>query len=110
MSPAEQLPEQGSSPLPPPNGLSLEVIDLEGTEGWILCFPLCGESAHASNLSAAEREVAWGILHGLSYRQVAERRGVSRRTVANQVASIFGKLKVGSCLELALLMRDEPGW
>ena len=53
------------------------------------------------SLSAAEREIALAILSGASSRTIARNRGTSPRTVANQIASIFGKLGVMSRVELA---------
>lgn len=52
-------------------------------------------------LSDAEREIAVHLLRGRTNRSIAELRETSERTVANQVASIFRKLDVGSRCELA---------
>ena len=51
-------------------------------------------------LTVAERGVVAGLLEGRSYSQIAAARGRSLRTVANQVASAYRKLGVGSRLEL----------
>lgn len=51
-------------------------------------------------LTAAERDVARLAAADLSNAEIAARRGVSARTVANQLASIFRKLKLGSRVEL----------
>jgi len=60
-------------------------------------------------LTRAERDVLAAIVRGCSHRQVAAQRGTATRTVANQVASIFGKLGVGSRRELvARLVGDAP--
>jgi len=53
-----------------------------------------------SVLTAAEAAVFQMLLEGLSNQQIAEARQSSLRTVANQVASIFKKLKVRSRAEL----------
>jgi DNA-binding NarL/FixJ family response regulator len=58
------------------------------------------ESALPADLSPAEREVAQGILDGLTNAAIASRRKVSVRTIANQVASIFRRLGVGSRAEI----------
>lgn len=56
--------------------------------------------APARPLGDAEREVLALALAGLSSARIAARRGRSRRTVENQLASIFGKLGVRGRLEL----------
>lgn len=53
-----------------------------------------------SELTEAESEVLELVLQGLSNRAIAERRGTSRRTVANQIQSSFRKLGVSSRAEL----------
>lgn len=55
---------------------------------------VAGSSERALDLDAlppAEREVATLLAEGLTNRQIAARRGVSVRTVANQVASLLRK-------------------
>ena len=59
-------------------------------------------------LSPAERAVVEAVLRGQSNREIAERRGTSVRTVANQMASIFRKLQVGSRGELAATTASGP--
>jgi DNA-binding NarL/FixJ family response regulator len=63
-----------------------------------------------TGLTPAERHVVALITRGLSNADIARQRGSAPRTVANQAASIFRKLRVGSRLELgALLARGERG-
>jgi DNA-binding CsgD family transcriptional regulator len=52
-------------------------------------------------LTKAEREIAELVLGGASNREMAEVRGCSVRTVANQLQSVFRKLGVASRAELA---------
>jgi DNA-binding NarL/FixJ family response regulator len=52
------------------------------------------------HLPPAEVEVCALALDGLSHAQIAERRGTSRRTTANQLASAFRRLGVSGRLEL----------
>ncbi|HEX5656088.1 MAG TPA: LuxR C-terminal-related transcriptional regulator [Polyangiales bacterium] len=59
------------------------------------------ETAHAlAGLTAAERQVAKAVLDGQSQRAIALERGVSERTVASQVASIYRKIGVSGRREL----------
>jgi DNA-binding NarL/FixJ family response regulator len=51
-------------------------------------------------LSGAERDVAALLLEGKPYREIAEQRRTSVRTVANQVTSVFHRLKVSGRGEL----------
>lgn len=53
-----------------------------------------------SQLTAAERKVALLVIDGLSHRGIALARGVSERTVASQIASIYRKLRVSGRREL----------
>jgi DNA-binding NarL/FixJ family response regulator len=71
----------------------------------VLSYPL---TAHAlpEGLTQAEREVTTRLLAGEGYAQIAARRGVAVRTVANQVTSIFRKLGVSSRLELAVRLGE----
>lgn len=54
-----------------------------------------------SQLRPSEREVARGLLDGKSNAEIAQVRGTSTRTIANQVAAIFRTYGVGSRAELA---------
>lgn len=53
------------------------------------------------DLTDAELDIALWILQGESNKRIAERRGTSVRTVANQIAGIYQKLGVTSRAELA---------
>lgn len=53
------------------------------------------------DLTEAELDIALGILQGESNKGIAERRGTSARTVANQIAGIYHKLGITSRAELA---------
>jgi DNA-binding NarL/FixJ family response regulator len=101
--------EGALEPLPCPRGLVVSPLeaDADGAEapGMLLSFPLDSAPSLPAVLTHAEREVVEGILAGLLNREIAARRGVSPRTVANQVSRIFEKLRVGSRLTLALSVR-----
>ena len=66
----------------------------------VLRFPL-PEPQWPTSLTIAEREVAVLLLDGATNAAIANMRGTSRRTVTNQVASIFRKAGVASRIELA---------
>jgi DNA-binding NarL/FixJ family response regulator len=51
-------------------------------------------------LRPSERTIADAIVRGLSNGQIAEARGTSERTVANQVATLFQRAGVESRAEL----------
>lgn len=55
-------------------------------------------------LTAAEAAVVRYAASGLRTAQIAELRGTSRTTVANQLASSYSKLGVSSRRELAALL------
>ena len=84
-----------------PAGLSAARFQV-GTETLaVLSFPIQGEARRTEELTPAEHEVVGMMLQGLSNAAIGERRRTSPRTVANQIASIFRKLGVGSRGELA---------
>ncbi|HEY6930083.1 MAG TPA: response regulator transcription factor [Thermoanaerobaculia bacterium] len=56
-------------------------------------------------LTAREREILDYLCLGLRNREIAQRTGVSEKTVATHVASLIVKLGVGSRVEAALLAR-----
>jgi DNA-binding NarL/FixJ family response regulator len=55
-------------------------------------------------LTTAERAVAVSLVRGLSMRAIADIRGTSPRTIANQARAIYRKLKINSRLELGTLI------
>ncbi len=90
------LPEIG-----PPVGLVAWHLDLgDGQELALFEFVTSDGSPRARGVTAAERVVLGLAVTGLSNAEIAERRGVSPRTVANQMESLFRKLGVHSRLEL----------
>jgi len=65
---------------------------------------LSHDGAAIDTLTPAEREVAALAATGLSNLAIATCTGKAVRTVANQMASIFGKLRVGSRRDLAAVV------
>ncbi len=59
-------------------------------------------------LSASEYSVARLAMEGKSHAEIAAVRGTSQRTVANQLQSVFSKLKVSGRLELIRFAFSEP--
>jgi DNA-binding CsgD family transcriptional regulator len=57
----------------------------------------------AALLSSSEAEVAKLVAQGFMYKEIAQRRGTSQRTVANQLAAVFQKLGIGGRQELMAL-------
>lgn len=74
----------------------------EGANVLVLGMPLAHEHA-LSGLTRAERAVALMLVEGASNVAIAEARGASPRTVANQVAAVFKKL--GVCSRTSLIAR-----
>lgn len=89
-------------PLPsePPPGL----VAYRLATGQVLFVHPLPRIPEVEGLTSAEQEVLTLYLDGLEHAAIAEARGTSKRTTANQVASIFKKLAVGSRAELAAKM------
>jgi DNA-binding NarL/FixJ family response regulator len=89
----------------PPEGL---VVYAAGDVA-LLSLPLSEDPRGAlASLTHAELGVARKLVEGLTNAQIAAVRGTSERTVANQVAAIFRKLRVGSRAELARRFAIPP--
>jgi len=86
-------------PSPPP-GLEGVLVESAGETFVVLSFPTREASLPAS-LSEAEREIVVGVLAGKRAREIAEARGVSKRTVENQLQRVYRKMGVRSRAELA---------
>ncbi|MDQ3032586.1 MAG: helix-turn-helix transcriptional regulator [Myxococcota bacterium] len=56
-------------------------------------------------LSDAEQDVALAVFEGATNQEIATARGVSVKTVGNQLESIYRKLHVTSRAELVLRLR-----
>lgn len=62
--------------------------------------PQAGLALHNVSLTRSERSILPSLIEGHSNKRIAAMRGASPRTVAHQIASIFGKLGVHSRREL----------
>jgi DNA-binding CsgD family transcriptional regulator len=90
-------------PYPPRDAACVFDVQIGGETVVVLSLPV-GGSPSLTALTDAEREVAHGVLRGLSNSAVADLRGCAPRTIANQLASIYRKLGITSRSELAALM------
>jgi DNA-binding CsgD family transcriptional regulator len=88
-----------------PGGLVAHRFDVGGDAFAILEFPLADlvSPQLLASLSASEQSVMRLVLEGKSNLEIARVRRRAVRTVANQVASIFRKLGIGSRCELYAL-------
>jgi DNA-binding CsgD family transcriptional regulator len=84
----------------------LAEVAIAGEQLLVGAYPLCSERALAP-LTEAERDVVALLLRGSTNQDIAERRGTSTRTIANQVQAIFRKLRVQSRVELATQLQSS---
>lgn len=66
------------------------------------------ENSRQFNLTGREKEIAWHICHGLSYRGIGEKLHIAETTVAKHVQNIFEKVgvnnKMGLCQKLEQIL------
>lgn len=86
-----------------PDGTEATRFTVGGRELAVLSFPL-PPAVLPRTLTHAEREVLALLLDGQKNSAIAEARGTSARTVANQIQAIFKKLGVSSRSELVALL------
>lgn len=89
----------------PPRGLVAHRFDIGSDAFAVFEFPLASvaPSPFEANLTESERSVMTLMLEGKTNLEIAAARRRALRTVANQVASIFRKLGIGSRYELYAL-------
>jgi DNA-binding NarL/FixJ family response regulator len=73
-----------------------------GGEPFVVLSYAQGGPAFAAELTEAEQAVAAAAMAGRTNAQIAIARGVSERTVANQMAAILRKLGLRSRLDLVV--------
>lgn len=77
---------------------------------WLVSVEIPGRTFR-DRLSSSEAEVVRLSIEGEGHDSIAAARGTSLRTVANQLASAFGKLKVSGRSSLrALAVREHAAW
>jgi DNA-binding NarL/FixJ family response regulator len=94
--------------LPLPAGIGADTVVLGEDEYLILTVPIPAWDV-PQQLTEAERAVALAVLRGASNEQIAHARRTSVHTVANQIGSIFTKLRVASRIELAHRLSSKNG-
>src|SRR5690242_19010605 len=89
--------------------IEAESFDVDGLE--LVVFELAPRLELPGEFTAAERAVGELLCAGHDTAAIAQRRGVSYRTVANQLASMYRKAGVHSGVELVarLTTRRESG-
>lgn len=63
---------------------------------WVVSVAMPGSNL-ARRLSPGEWQVARAVIEGKSHAEIAGARGTSLRTIANQLASVFGKTGLYGC-------------
>lgn len=91
-------PAADDDKFPMPAGAEVEYLTPELV---LLSFPV-REAKLPEALTVAEQEVALQVYAGATNKQIAEARGVSAKTIGNQLESIYRKLGVRSRAELVL--------
>lgn len=84
---------------------ALDELTFDG-EQWMVISYTPARPPELAALTASELAVMERWVEGLSIRRIALERGVSTRTIANQIASIYAKFGVGSRSELVTLLHD----
>lgn len=79
---------------------------VDGEHLVVVSVPIAVGAADAP-LTRAERAIAEDVAAGRSNAEIAQRRGRSVRTVANQLAALYRKLGVGSRSELVRALFDR---
>jgi DNA-binding CsgD family transcriptional regulator len=77
-----------------------------GEEIIVLSVPL-PKLRYPEGTTQAEQEIIDLVLEGLTVREIAEKRGVSARTVTTQLGVIFRKAGVNSQAELIAVMTAQ---
>jgi DNA-binding CsgD family transcriptional regulator len=80
------------------------IFELGGKRYWTFSVGIGKDSGEGASLTPAERLTAWYVAQGLTNEEVARRRGVAPRTVANQVASILRRSAAHSRSEIGRVL------
>jgi DNA-binding NarL/FixJ family response regulator len=63
---------------------------------------------HSQHLTTRQREIVRAVLEGASNKEVAVRLNISEQTVKNQLTTVYEKLGIGSRVQLAVMVREQP--
>jgi DNA-binding NarL/FixJ family response regulator len=85
--------------VPPPAGLEARRLSVDGEEFVVFSWN-AARVLEKRSLTEAQRAVLDAVVRGESNRAIARARGVSERTIANQVATLLRKLGATSRYEL----------
>jgi len=88
--------------------IRISTLEMEGESYRVISYPLRRPAVFAA-LTAAELSVAEAIIEGASTAEIAVRRQVSERTIANQLGQIYRKLGLCSRHELVSLAVGSQG-
>jgi len=86
----------------------ISMLEIEG-QRWMLISYSLRRPADFAALTAAEISVAEAVIEGASNAEIAARRSVSQRTIANQLGQIYRKLGLSSRHELVTLAVGNKG-
>ncbi len=90
-----------------PHDLCWTTFQLGSETFGVLSYSVFEGEQTLRELTAAENAVAELVFAGLGNAAIAAARSSSPRTVANQIASIFRKLCIGSRVELVALLAER---
>jgi DNA-binding CsgD family transcriptional regulator len=82
-----------------PHSITAHELSIEGEAYAVLEIAL-RELEPPSGLTAAEQQVVCLVIQGKSNSEIAVERGTSIRTVANQLRSVYAKLKISGRAQL----------
>lgn len=65
------------------------------------------ERFHSWGLSNSEEEIAWLLLHGYAFSEIAEVRNTKEKTVRQQASTLYSKAEVGNRAEFVAIFLEE---
>lgn len=86
---------------------SLETVEGELEKKLESSKTLIEENFSKWRLTESENEIGWLLLKGLSFKEIAEARGTSERTVRQQARSVYAKSGLSSRSELSAFFFED---
>lgn len=99
--------ETASEASAPECAIEAESFEVDGIE--LVVFEIAPRLELPAEFTAAERAVGELLCAGHDTAAIAQRRGVSYRTVANQLAAMYRKARVNSGVELVAFLTARRG-